>query len=224
MDSLDHSLLAQYAAIDVSTWSDALDQLQLPGVLQGMSQRSGQGRMLGFAVTARQTPGALGDFDKADFAVGRLVEATGPGRILMVDVGGMPISTMGGLAALACSQRQAAGVVIDGACRDLAQIQATGLWLASRWVAPTTGKGRLRLQPMGQPIVMGQVRVCSGDLVVGDDSGLVVIARTHLAQVFARAQAIAQVDDALEQRLRQGQDFVSACQATGYMPPLEPTP
>lgn len=221
---INHELLAQCAQVDVSTWSDALDQLNIQGVLQGITQRSGQGRMVGFAITARQTPSVLGDFEKSDFAVGRLVQSTGPGLVLVVDVGGQPISTLGGLAALACSQRDARGVVIDGACRDLREIQATGLWLASRWVAPTTGKGRLRLEPLGQPVTVGGVLVHEGDLVVGDDTGLVVVPRQHLTDVLARAQAILRVDAALEQRLRRGEDFVSASNATGYMPPLGATP
>lgn len=220
---INHELLAQCAQVDVSTWSDALDQLNIQGVLQGITQRSGQGRMVGFAVTARQTPSVLGDFDKGDFAVGRLVQSTGPGLVLVVDVGGQPISTLGGLAALACSQRDARGVVIDGACRDLREIQATGLWLASRWVAPTTGKGRLRLEPPGQPVTVGGVLVHEGDLVVGDDTGLVVVPRQHLTDVLTRAQAILRVDAALEKRLRRGEDFVSASNATGYMPPLGAT-
>lgn len=221
---INHELLAQCVQVDVSTWSDALDQLNIQGVLQGITQRSGRGRMVGFAITARQTPNVLGDFDKGDFAVGRLVQSTGPGLVLVVDVGGQPISTLGGLAALACSQRDARGVVIDGACRGLREIQATGLWLASRWVAPTTGKGRLRLEPLGQPVTVGGVLVHEGDLVVGDDTGLVVVPRQHLTDVLARAQAILKVDAALEQRLRRGEDFVSASNATGYMPPLGATP
>src|SRR5690349_23176253 len=91
----------------------------------------------------------LGDFEKSDFAVGRLVDATGPGKVLMVDVGGAPISTLGGLASLAASKRGATGVIIDGGCRDVEEIRATKLWLASRWVVPTTGKRRLKLQSLG---------------------------------------------------------------------------
>ena len=98
MDTNEQKLLARCAAIGVSSWSDALDELAINGVLQGITQRSGSGRMCGFAVTARQLSGRLGDFEKSDFAVGPLVAATGPGKVLMVDVGGAPISTLGGLA------------------------------------------------------------------------------------------------------------------------------
>ena len=106
MNTDEQRLLARCTAIGVSSWSDALDELAIGGVLQGITQRSGSGRMCGFAVTARQLPGRLGDFEKSDFAVGRLVAAAGPGKVLMVDVGGAPVSTLGGLASTSAWKRQ----------------------------------------------------------------------------------------------------------------------
>ncbi|HEY4252698.1 MAG TPA: hypothetical protein VGM87_15910 [Roseomonas sp.] len=211
-------LLARCAKIAVSTWSDALDEFGIEGVLQGIAQRSGHGRMCGFAATARQVPGRFGDFDKGEFAVGTLVAATGPGKVLMIDVDGAPISTLGGLASFACSQRGATGVVIDGACRDVEEIQATGLWLASRWVAPTTGKRRLRLQPLGGTVMVGGVQVTEGDLVVGDDTGIVAIPRARLEAVLEAAERINAVDAAVEERIRAGQSFADAAAAAGYLP------
>lgn len=218
MDDTETALLARCAKIAVSTWSDALDELAVEGVLQGIAQRSGSGRMCGFAVTARQVPGRFGDFEKGDFAVGTLVGATGPGLVLMIDVDGAPISTLGGLASFAASQRGATGVVIDGACRDVEEIKATGLWLASRWVAPTTGKRRLRLQPLGGTVTVGGIRVAQGDLVVGDDTGIIVVPRARLQEALEQAERINAVDAAVEERIRAGESFAAAAAAAGYLP------
>ncbi len=211
-------VLARCAKIAVSTWSDALDEMQISGLVEGIAQRSGTGRMLGFAVTARQVSGDLGEYDKSEFAVGRLVAATGPGKTLMIDVGGAPVSTLGGLAAYAAKQRNATGVVIDGACRDVDEIRATGLWLASRWVTPRTGKRRLSLQPLGVPVTIGGIAVAQGDLVVGDDSGIVVVPRAHLTEVLERATRILAVDEEVERRLHRGESFADAAAAAGYIP------
>ena len=225
MDTNEQKLLARCAAIGVSSWSDALDELAINGVLQGITQRSGSGRMCGFAVTARQLPGRLGDFEKSDFAVGLLVAATGPGKVLMVDVGGAPISTLGGLASLAASKQGASGVVIDGACRDIDEIRATKLWLASRWVVPTTGKRRLKLQPLGGTVSVGGIEVSQGDLVVGDDTGIVVVPRARLLEVLEHAGRIVAIDERVEERIRAGESFGSAAAAAGYLPAQkEPTP
>lgn len=218
MDPTEQKLLERCAAIGVGSWSDALDEMDIDGVLQGIAQRSGSGRMCGFAVTARQQPGRLGDFEKSDFAVGRLVAPAGRGKVLMVDIGGAPISTMGGLAALATKQQGASGVVIDGACRDLDEIRASELWLASRWVKPTTGKRRLKLQSQGETVTVGGIKVSEGDLVVGDDTGIVVVPRARLMEALDHAERIVAIDEKVEERIRAGESFGSAAAAAGYLP------
>lgn len=221
MDMTEQELLKRCAAIGVSSWSDALDEMNIDGVLQGITQRSGSGRMCGFAVTARQLPGRLGDFEKSDFAVGALVAPAVRGKVLMVDIGGAPISTMGGLAAMATKQQGASGVVIDGACRDLDEIRASELWLASRWVKPTTGKRRLKLQSQGETVTVGGIRVSEGDLVVGDDTGIVVVPRARLAEALDHAERIVAIDEKVEERIRGGESFGSAAAAAGYLPARE---
>jgi regulator of RNase E activity RraA len=201
-----------------STWSDALDNLGIAGVVQGIARRSGEGLMVGFATTARHTSGPLGGFERADFGVGRLVATTGPARVLMVDIGGAAISTFGGLAASAASGREAAGVVIDGGCRDVDEIQATGLWLASRWVTPVTGKTRLKLQALGEPVTIGGVAVHEGDLVVGDDTGIVVVPRAEVGRAVEEAERILEIDLAVERGIREGKTFAEAAAAANYIP------
>lgn len=217
MSDNDQELLARCAAIGTSTWADAMDTLGIAGVVQGIERRGGQGRIAGFAVTARHVWGGLGDFDRADFAVGRLVAATGPGRVLMVDAGGTCISTFGGIASLAASRRQATAVVIDGACRDVDEIRATGLWLASRHVTPLTGKTRLRLQAMGEAVTIGGVQVAEGDLVVGDDTGLIAVPRARLQDVLAAAKHALEVDERVERGIRDGLSFAEAAAAANYI-------
>lgn len=215
----DEDILTRAGAIPVSTWSDALDYFDIWGVVQGMTLQSGSGRICGFATTARQVPGKLHEFEKAEFAVGRIVSAAAPGRVLMVDVGGQPISTMGGLAAYGTKQLGAAGVVIDGACRDVDEIRKTGLWLASRHVAPTTGKGRLRLMPLGCDVEIGGITVHQDDLVIGDETGVVVVPRAKVEEILPKAEALMAADQAVEERMLQGQTFAEAGRATGYLSP-----
>src|SRR6266496_3878663 len=177
-------LLRRCMTIGTSTWSDALDQCGISGVVRGLVQRSGSGRFAGFAVTARESAGALGSFPRAEFGVGKMIAAVGPGQVLMADVSGAEISTFGGLAELATQQRGAAAVVIDGGCRDVEELRATGLWLASRFVTPTTGKTRLKRESIGAEVTIGGIAVRAGDLVVGDDTGIIVVPRGELDRVL----------------------------------------
>jgi regulator of RNase E activity RraA len=214
----ERKLLARCSRIATSTWSDALDTFGIAGVVQGIPRRSGEGRAVGFATTARHVWGPLGAFERMDFAVGKLVAATGPDRVLVIDAGGSAISTFGGIASLAAKMREATAVVIDGACRDIDEIQAAGLWLASRWVTPVTGKTRLKLQELGKPVNIGGVLVKQGDLVAGDDTGIVVVPRADLEEVLAEAERLLDIDDAVESGVKNGKTFGEAAAAANYIP------
>jgi regulator of RNase E activity RraA len=218
MTSAEKSLLARCARMGSSTWSDALDSLGIAGAMQGITRRSGDGPMIGFAATARHACGPLGGFDRADFAVGKLVAATGPGRVLVVDMGGAAISTFGGLAAAAAKARQATGVVIDGGCRDVDEIRDSGLWLASRWVTPVTGKTRLKLEALGGQVIIGGITVNEGDLVVGDDTGIVVVPVADIARALEKAERILEIDRAVERGIQEGKTFADAAAAADYIP------
>ena len=67
-------------------------------------------------------------------------------------MGGAPVSTFGGLAAQKAVARGARGAVLDGACRDLAELIASGLWVASRHVTPRSGKMRVRVEGVNVPV------------------------------------------------------------------------
>src|SRR5262245_44021006 len=177
MSATNAALLKEYQQIGTSTWSDILDEIGVQGVVGGLVRRSGEGRFAGLAVTAKAQAGPLGSFKREAFAVGEMIDAVDPGQVLVIDVGGADVSTFGGLASLAVKGKGVEAVVIDGACRDVEEIRETGLWLASRHVTPMTGKKRIKIESIGQRISIGEVSVAPGDILVGDDKGIVVIPR-----------------------------------------------
>jgi regulator of RNase E activity RraA len=123
------------------------------------------------------------------------------------------------LAAAGAKSQGVEGVVIDGACRDIDEIRKLGLWLASRHIAPTTGKGRLKLLPIGVPVTVGGVHVEQDDLVVGDETGIIVVPRRMLGDVLPRAEKLLAADQAVEERMQVGMSFSAAGAASGYLPP-----
>lgn len=211
------TLLERCKRIGTSTWSDALDNLAINGVVRGISHRSGQGRFAAFAVTARQATGGFGVFQSSDFSVAQIVGAAGPDKVLVVDMGGAEISTFGGLAALAAVTRGVAAVVIDGACRDLDEIRTHGLWLASRSVTPTSGKRRVKLKSLGEPVNIGGITVRPDDLVVGDETGIVSVPKDDIERVLVDAERLHSLDEQIEAALKQGQSFEAAIAAADYV-------
>jgi 3-hexulose-6-phosphate synthase / 6-phospho-3-hexuloisomerase len=210
-------LLERCRQIATSTWSDALDEFGIHGVVCGLPQRSGSGRFVGLATTAREIAGSLGTYPRSEFAVDQLIGALEPWRVLAIAAGGAGVSSFGGLAALAAKLQGASAVVIDGSCRDLDEIRASELWVASRFVTPITGKTRIKVEAIGEPIVLGGVFVRANDVIIGDATGIVVIPSGQLEQIFAKAQLIAQQDIEIERLLRSGKSFAEAAAAVHYL-------
>lgn len=210
-------LLARCRAIATSTWSDALDALDIAGVLQGLSLRSGAGSIAGRAVTVRETPGTLGDYPPAAFTPGRFLEAATPDSVLVIDLGGAPVSSCGGLVAQAAVQRGVAGLVIDGGCRDLADVRATGFWVMSRHVTPTSGRRRVRIDAINGPVTVGGVRVEPGDYIVGDETGVVCIPSARLDEALAVAEELSAKDARFSDALRAGDSFTAAAAQLGHV-------
>jgi regulator of RNase E activity RraA len=217
MSAISAALPKEFQQIGTSTWSDILDELGVQGVVRGRARRGGEGRFAAFAVTAKAQAGPLGDFKREDFAVGQMIDGVGPGQVLVIDVGGADVSTFGGLASLAAKVKGVAAVIIDGACRDVEEIRETGLWLASRHVTPMTGKRRIKVESIGQPVSIGGVSVAPGDLLVGDDTGIVVIPKEHQGAALEMSKRMVSMDQAIERAIRSGTSFREAARSANYI-------
>lgn len=177
--------------------------------------RSGTGRIAGQAVTVKQTAQADPTLPLTEFRVGELIEAAGPGQVLVVATDGPIVSTAGGLAARDAALRGVVGFVIDGACRDIADIRETGLFVVSRAVTPRTGKGRIRIVSINEPITCGGVKVKANDLVVADETGVVIIPLELAEEALEMAERLARVDDEITAGLDSGDAFSALLERLG---------
>ncbi|MBB6181914.1 RraA family protein [Pseudorhizobium flavum] len=193
-----------------ATIGDVLDIHSVNGVVSGLPRRAGNGRAAGYAQTMYAQVGPLGAFTFEDFAVGNAFDAVVPDAMLVIDLGGAEVSTFGGLATLTVTRRKAAGVVIDGGCRDVEEITAHGLTLASRHVTPRTGKGRLKVVSLGSTVSCGGVTVRPGDLVVVDDTGTVVIPQEMIETILSEAEELDKRDISFAEQLKVDKSFAGA--------------
>lgn len=204
------AIIERAERIGTATWSDALDDLGIVGVPSGLAYRSGSGRCVGFAATASAQVGVLGSFETKDFGLNTMLNSALPGEVLVVEMGGAEISGMGGIGALAARNRGLAGVLIDGGCRDIGEIRACGLWVASRHVTPRTGKRRVKLMNYGSKIQFGGVSVSKGDLVIADETGIVIVARGRMVEVLVAAEQMRAADTRKEDALKAGKTLEQA--------------
>lgn len=203
--------------IGTATWSDALDSLRVNGVMDGLGIRSRSGRIAGPAVTVQERIASLGKHEFGDFDVGGIIRSTTPGSVAVIAMNGEAVSTFGGLAARAAADQEIAAVIIDGGCRDLAEIQASGIFLASRHVTPRSGKGRVKVVGVGGVVTCGGVEVHQGDYVIADETGVVVVPRHMLADALALAEKLDGKDRSFEQELAAGVEFGSIAARLGHL-------
>jgi 3-hexulose-6-phosphate synthase/6-phospho-3-hexuloisomerase len=217
MTAWSNEFLVRCRAITTSSWSDALDLVGITGVMQGLVHRSGTGCIAGLAVTVKEIAGPLNTYATEAFAVGKFIEAISLGTVLVIAMDGAPVSSFGGLAAQATRKQGAHGVVIDGGCRDIADLRESGLWLASRHITPVSGKGRLKVEAINIPVTIGGIPVNPGDLIVGDDTGVVCISSQRLQEVFLIAEALRIRDVQFAEALSGGETFTTTAARLKHM-------
>jgi 4-hydroxy-4-methyl-2-oxoglutarate aldolase len=194
VDASDESSLEErLGRVDTTSLVDAERALRvLPGSIRPL--RPGL-RFAGRAVTVEA---------RADLmSVIEGLRASGPGDVLVVAAGSLEHAVAGELFGAEAVRRGLAGWVIDGLCRDSRALRALGLPVFARGVAPTAFGARKAPVVQG-PVRIGPVEVQPGDLVVGDDDGVVVGSVEVMAGALERAEAIQQREDALAVLLRAG--------------------
>lgn len=180
-------MLRRLAELDSTSLADAGGDLAvLPSALRPVGRVR---RLLGPAVTA--------DAGSDLMSVIAGLRACGPGDVLVVSVGDDERAAAGELFATEAVRRGLAGIVIDGRCRDSAVVGDLDLAVYARGVAPNAYPAQ-KVPRIQVPIMIGTVEIRPGDIVLGDEDGLVAGSDAAMCAVLEGAEAI----QARERRLR----------------------
>jgi 3-hexulose-6-phosphate synthase/6-phospho-3-hexuloisomerase len=167
------------------------------GVMDGIVLRNGHGvKAVGRALTVQT---AKGDWAKPVEAIDRARK----GDIIVIDAGGSDMAVWGELATLSAKMRGVHGVIIDGAARDIDGIIDIGLPCFSRHVSPHAGEPK-GFGGIGLEIVCGGQLVRSGDWIVGDESGIIVIPQEHAVEMANRAVDVFEREERIREEIRRG--------------------
>jgi len=133
------------------------------------------------------------------------VDALQPGDVLVASTGRSERTCYWGeLLSTAAAARGAVGCAVDGYVRDARQIIALGFPVFATGFRPVDSAGRSTVVAYGGAVACGGVVVQPGDVVFGDDDGLVVIPRARLAAAVNAALAKVEGEDQSRAMLRQG--------------------
>jgi regulator of RNase E activity RraA len=120
----------------------------------------------------------------------KAIDIAKPGDILVIGTYGFTTTCcMGDMVVMAAKAKGVAGMVSDGLCRDTAGIRATGLPTFVVGSTPSS-PGKDGPGEVGGPISCGGVAVNSGDIIVGDEDGVVVVPQADVPAVLERLKQI----------------------------------
>jgi regulator of RNase E activity RraA len=165
--------------------------------------------MAGTAVTVRTRGGD-------NLTMLRAFDYCRPGDVLVIDAGGdITNAVIGGILSFAAASLGLAGVVLDGAIRDVAEIRERTFPVYARGV---NHRGPYKDGPgeINVPVCIGGMVVNPGDIVVGDQDGLLAFAQADAAVLIEKGQAQMRREEQTMQAIREGRwdrSFVDALEA-----------
>ena len=151
------------------------------------------GAMVGRAVTSLVKPASP---EQATPALStkhsvEMIDHAKPGEVgVIVMDGTLDIAAMGNLMATAAKVRGMAGMVLDGAIRDIWDVRRMGLTIYARSASPRTAVGHYATVARNVEVNCGGVSVRPGDIIIADEDGVVVVPQERAEEVLKKAQEI----------------------------------
>ncbi|BDR07181.1 RraA family protein [Comamonas thiooxydans] len=153
--------------------------------------------LCGPAVTVRVRPGD-------NLMIHKALMMVQPGDVLVIDGGGdVSQALVGGLMRTTCVARKLAGLVIDGAIRDLCEWAEEGMPIFARG---HTHRGPSKDGPgeINVPVSCAGMAVLPGDLIVGDADGVIAVPAADAAEILQRSRAHLVKEAAIRESNREG--------------------
>lgn len=206
-------LVQRLRRLDACAVSDALDKLQLPGVVTGLPMRSsgpgGASRIAGRAITMKVGPGQPPPGPAKHLGCTAIEQATADHVIVVEQRSGLEAGCWGGLLTLGAKVRGAAGVIADGPLRDVDEAVAYEFPVYSRSLTSRTARGRVVELGTQVPVTIGaqeggEVTVQPGDYVLADRSAVIFISPEQIERVLETAEMIVAKEAAMARAIQAG--------------------
>jgi regulator of RNase E activity RraA len=210
------ALIERLHKLSTTNVSDALDSFGLKsGVHGALPVYEGAKKIAGKAVTVKLTAAGMTK-GKTHLGV-RAIEAAEKGDVIVIDNGGREdVSCFGGILANGASCKGVAGVVIDGACRDVDDYVEIGFPVYARNPVVVTARGRIMEEATNVLIQFRGAQVRPGDYVLADRSGVVFIPAERAEEIVAKAEELFQKEEAMVREIRGGKSMLEVDSAFNY--------
>jgi 3-hexulose-6-phosphate synthase/6-phospho-3-hexuloisomerase len=131
------------------------------------------------------------------------IDKAEPGWVLVVDVNRGKTAVWGELATWSAKLKGLAGVVVDGAVRDFDDLLKIKFPVFSRYIVPNAGEPK-GYGEIGAEVTCGSQSVRTGDWIIGDDSGVVVVPQEIAQEIANRALDVKEQENRTREEIKQG--------------------
>jgi regulator of RNase E activity RraA len=202
------------ARLDSCAVSDAMDKLQLAGVVTGLHPLSASRRIAGRVVTVKLGLGVAGSGPTRHLGT-TAIEACRPGDVIVVEQrSGVDAGSWGGILTLGAKLRGVAGMIADGPVRDIDEAKGHDFPVFARSCTARTARGRIVELSTNAPVTIGDVSVAPGDYVIADGSAVVFIRQEDIERVLGAAELIAGREALMAKALRDGKPITEVMGAS----------
>jgi regulator of RNase E activity RraA len=210
-------LIQGFRTVSVPNVSDALDRFGLPLGPRGIVPMwSGCRKLVGAAATLKLVPLSASKHSPVIGTLKAIVDAHA-GDVLVIDYGSRTdVNTMGGVAGATAVHTGLAGCVSDGCVRDIEEYRAMDFPVYARGPIQSSIRNRCGYAGHAIEVQLGGVGVRPGDLVFGDESGVLVVPRERAADVLELARELKATEDSVIAAIRRGEDPIEAHEKVRY--------
>jgi 4-hydroxy-4-methyl-2-oxoglutarate aldolase len=128
------------------------------------------------------------------------------GHVVVCQPNDSTVSHMGELSAETLNFRGVRGYVVDGGCRDTSFILGLGFRVFCRYTTPGDIVGRWSVDTLGEPIRIGNLAIHSGDYIMGDMDGLVIIPKALVEECVDRVEKVISTENLVRKAILSGVD------------------
>ncbi|MCX6938706.1 MAG: RraA family protein [Verrucomicrobia bacterium] len=140
----------------------------------------------------------------------RMLSKAPSGSVVVCQPNDDSLAHMGELSAETFVYKGVRGYLCDGGCRDSVRILETGLRVWSRYFTPRDVVGRWVPGGFGEPIVIGGVSIRSGDYLMADRDGALIIPQEHIQEVTEKVEEVLRTENKVRTAILNGVDPVEA--------------
>lgn len=116
------------------------------------------------------------------------------------------LAHMGELSAETLQFRNIRGYIVDGGCRDAAFITGIGFPVFCRYHTPRDVVGRWVARNFAEPIVIGQVEIRTGDYVMADRDGIIVVPAEMTEEIVEKTEEVLRTENLVRKAILEGMD------------------